>query len=132
LQVEEQNIKTICSGMTDHFYGQDGDDGRLGGMLLQDGTRVEAQIVIVCTGVHPGLAHPRRWLVYMDQPTPAAARAGVRPRDELARGCGLEVGERGGVVVDDGLRTSDPDIFAVGEVACHNGFCYGLVNPGKR
>ena len=43
--------------------------------------------------------------------------AGIRPRDELARACGLEVGQRGGVVVDDDLRTSDPDIFAIGEVA---------------
>ena len=34
--------------------------------------------------------------------------AGIRPRDELARACGLKVGERGGVVVDDRLRTSDP------------------------
>ena len=43
---------------------------------------------------------------------------GVRPRDELARGCGLEVGERtGGVKVDGGLRSSDPVIYALGEVA---------------
>lgn len=55
---------------------------------------------------------------------------GIRPRDELARGCGLEVGQRGGVVVNDLMQTSDPDIFAVGEVASHKGMCYGLVNPG--
>ena len=41
--------------------------------------------------------------------------AGIRPRDELARSCGLDVGERGGVVVDDTLKTSDPDIYAIGE-----------------
>ncbi len=56
--------------------------------------------------------------------------AGIRPRDELARECGLAVGERGGVVVDDELRTSDPDIFAIGEVALHRGMIYGLVAPG--
>ena len=56
--------------------------------------------------------------------------AGIRPRDELARDCGLEVGPRGGVVVDDMLRTSDPDIFAIGEVALHRGMIYGLVAPG--
>ena len=56
--------------------------------------------------------------------------AGIRPRDELARACGLEVGPRGGVVVDDRLRTSDPDIFAIGEVALHRGMIYGLVAPG--
>ena len=43
---------------------------------------------------------------------------GDPPRDELARDCGLEVGPRGGVVVDDLLATSDPHIFAIGEVAC--------------
>jgi nitrite reductase (NADH) large subunit len=58
--------------------------------------------------------------------------AGIRPRDELAKECGLKVGERGGVVVDDGLVTSDPDIFAIGEVALHNEMIYGLVAPGYQ
>ena len=56
--------------------------------------------------------------------------AGIRPRDELARGCGLEVGERGGVAVDAGMRSSDPRIFAIGEVALVGGLTYGLVAPG--
>ncbi|MDF1822104.1 MAG: nitrite reductase large subunit NirB [Alcanivoracaceae bacterium] len=56
--------------------------------------------------------------------------AGIRPQDALARDCGLEVGERGGVVVDDYCRTSDPDIYAIGEVALWNGRIYGLVAPG--
>jgi nitrite reductase (NADH) large subunit len=56
--------------------------------------------------------------------------AGVRPRDQLARDAGLEVGERGGVLVDDSCRTVDPDIYAIGEVAAVNGRCYGLVAPG--
>ena len=56
--------------------------------------------------------------------------AGIRPRDELAKQCGLTVGERGGVVVNDQLQTSDPDIFAIGEVALHGGMIYGLVAPG--
>ncbi|MFC6087426.1 nitrite reductase large subunit NirB [Sphaerisporangium aureirubrum] len=55
--------------------------------------------------------------------------AGVRPRDELARQCGLEVGERGGVVVDEGMRTSDPAIYAIGECALVGGMVYGLVGP---
>ena len=58
--------------------------------------------------------------------------AGIKPRDELARECGLAVGERGGVVVDDRLRTSDESIHAVGEVALHGGVTYGLVAPGYR
>ena len=56
--------------------------------------------------------------------------AGVRPRDELARDAGLRVGARGGVVTDLGLVSSDPRIYAVGEVAAVQGTCYGLVAPG--
>jgi nitrite reductase (NADH) large subunit len=56
--------------------------------------------------------------------------AGVRPRDQLARDAGLEVGTRGGVVVDDGCRTSDRSVYAVGECACVGGRVYGLVAPG--
>ncbi|SUA72933.1 Rubredoxin-NAD(+) reductase [Nocardia otitidiscaviarum] len=56
--------------------------------------------------------------------------AGIRPRDQIARDAGLEVGPRGGVITDLGLRTSDPHIYAVGEVAAVEGVCYGLVAPG--
>jgi nitrite reductase (NADH) large subunit len=56
--------------------------------------------------------------------------AGVRPRDQLAREAGLAVGARGGVVVDEGCRTSDQDIYAIGECACAGGRIYGLVAPG--
>jgi nitrite reductase (NADH) large subunit len=56
--------------------------------------------------------------------------AGIRPRDQLARDCGLEVGERGGVVVDGACRTSDPSIYAIGECALAEGRIWGLVAPG--
>jgi len=56
--------------------------------------------------------------------------AGIRPRDELARAAGLELGARGGIVVDDHCRTSDADIYAVGECALWNGQLFGLVAPG--
>ncbi|MGW8376259.1 nitrite reductase large subunit NirB [Streptomyces sp. ODS28] len=57
--------------------------------------------------------------------------AGVRPRDQLARDCGLEVGERGGIVIDEHCRTSDPRIYSVGECAkAVDGMVYGLVAPG--
>jgi len=39
--------------------------------------------------------------------------AGIKPRDELARAAGIEVGARGGVVVDDQLRTNDPNVYAI-------------------
>lgn len=56
--------------------------------------------------------------------------AGIRPRDELARQCGLDLGPRGGVIVNDALLTSDAHIYAIGEVALHRGMIYGLVAPG--
>lgn len=56
--------------------------------------------------------------------------AGIRPRDELARASGIKVGERGGIIVNDHLQTSDPDIYAIGECALHGGMVYGLVAPG--
>ncbi len=56
--------------------------------------------------------------------------AGIRPRDDLARECGLDVGQRGGIVVNDRLQTSDPAVYAIGECALHGGMTYGLVAPG--
>jgi len=56
--------------------------------------------------------------------------AGIRPRDELAREAGITVGDRGGVIIDDQLRTSDPAVRAIGECALHANILYGLVAPG--
>jgi nitrite reductase (NADH) large subunit len=79
-------------------------DGEVTGVQLADDDPIEADLVIVS--------------------------AGIRPRDELARAAGIEVGPRGGVVVDDRMRTSDPSVFAIGEVALHRQTIYGLVAPG--
>ncbi|WP_414935577.1 nitrite reductase large subunit NirB [Amycolatopsis sp. cmx-11-51] len=56
--------------------------------------------------------------------------AGIRPRDDLARSSGLEVGARGGILVDDACRTSDPAVYAIGECAAVAGKVYGIVAPG--
>ena len=56
--------------------------------------------------------------------------AGIKPRDELARVAGLEVGVRGGIVVNEKLQTTDPSVFAIGECALSHGMIYGLVAPG--
>ena len=56
--------------------------------------------------------------------------AGIKPRDELARQCGLETGPKGGIIVNEKLQTSDPFIFAIGECALYKGMIYGLVAPG--
>ncbi|SHL03657.1 nitrite reductase large subunit NirB [Actinacidiphila paucisporea] len=84
-----------------------GDDGRVSGMALSDGSVLPAGMVVFS--------------------------AGVRPRDDLARACGLPVGERGGIVVDEQCRTADASVFAIGEcaLAC-DGRVYGLVAPGNE
>ncbi|MET9252640.1 nitrite reductase large subunit NirB [Streptomyces sp. NPDC003717] len=85
-----------------------GADGRVTGMRLSDGTELATDLVVFS--------------------------AGVRPRDQLARECGLEVGERGGVRVDERCRTvTDPRVFAIGECALAvDGRVYGLVAPGYQ
>ncbi|WP_395665653.1 NAD(P)/FAD-dependent oxidoreductase [Methylocella sp.] len=55
---------------------------------------------------------------------------GVRPNADLARAAGLEANR--GVLVDDAMGTSDPDIFALGECAEHRGVAYGLVEPAYQ
>lgn len=66
-------------------------DTAAGTIILDDGTEVSAGIVLVS--------------------------AGVRPNTELARAAGLEIGASGGVSVDERLRTSDPNIWAAGDMA---------------
>ncbi|MBD3640467.1 MAG: nitrite reductase large subunit [Marinobacter sp.] len=56
--------------------------------------------------------------------------AGIRPQDTLARESELEVGERGGIVVNNQCTTSDPHIHAIGECALWNQRIFGLVAPG--
>ena len=63
---------------------------------------------------------------------------GVRPDTTLAKAAGLEIGERGGIRVDDQMRTSDPDIFAVGDAVEVKDFVTGewslipLAGPANR
>ena len=99
-KIEDLGVRVRVGAVTEEICG----NGSVEGLALKEGGRLDVGMVIVS--------------------------AGIRPRDELARACGLEVGPRGGVRVDDELRTSDPDIFAVGEVALHRETIYGLVAPG--
>src|SRR5580700_9237720 len=71
------------------------------GVELADGRRIEADAVIFA--------------------------AGIRPNTQLAKDAGIAVNR--GIVVDDQLQTSIPNIFALGECAEHRGICYGLVEP---
>lgn len=56
--------------------------------------------------------------------------AGIRPRDELARNCGLQLGKHGGIVINESCQTSDPKVYAIGECALYQGRIFGLVAPG--
>ena len=56
--------------------------------------------------------------------------AGIRPQDALARQSQLEIGERGGIVINNHCQTSDPNIYAIGECALWNRQIFGLVAPG--
>lgn len=63
---------------------------------------------------------------------------GVRPDTSLAKSAGIEIGEQGGILVDDHMRTSDPDIFAVGDAIEVKDFVTGeqslvaLAGPANR
>ncbi|KAJ3176796.1 hypothetical protein HDU85_006531 [Gaertneriomyces sp. JEL0708] len=55
---------------------------------------------------------------------------GIVPRDELGKSAGLTLAPRGGIIVDDLMRTSADDVFGIGECVIHDGMHYGLVAPG--
>ncbi|HKG43578.1 MAG TPA: FAD-dependent oxidoreductase, partial [Gaiellaceae bacterium] len=73
-------------------------DGRVSGIELIDGRSIDAELCLIATGIVPNA--------------------------ELAEAAALEVA--GGITVDDGMRSSDPHIFAVGDVVAHDGRRYGL------
>jgi nitrite reductase (NADH) large subunit len=110
----ERQLDTLASGiiirhlqkagirvvMEADLIAYEGDD-RLTQVRLRDGSVFNASLAVVSIGTRPNVA--------------------------LARTTGLVVNR--GVLVGDDLRTSDPDILAIGECAEHRGICYGLVDP---
>jgi nitrite reductase (NADH) large subunit len=78
-------------------------DERVAGVLLADETTLPADLVIITTG--------------------------IRPNSHLARRAGLEVSN--GIVVDNRLRSSHPQVFAAGDVAEHRGTLYGTWLPSQ-
>ena len=58
--------------------------------------------------------------------------AGIRPNSKIAAEAGLDCAPRGGILCNDELTTSDPNIFVMGECARHNDTIYGLVAPGYK
>jgi nitrite reductase (NADH) large subunit len=78
-----------------------GERGRVTGLKLKDGRILPCDLLVMAVGIRPNAA--------------------------LAKSAGLAVNR--GVVVDDRMRTSDPNIYAVGECLEHRGQVYGLVAP---
>ena len=58
--------------------------------------------------------------------------AGIRPQDALAKKVGLDLGQRGGIEIDDVCKTSDQNIYAIGECALWRQRIFGLVAPGYQ
>ncbi len=96
-KMEDLGVRVLLRRSTTAIVGDD----RAEGVALEDGTVLEADLVVVA--------------------------AGIRPNVELAYKAGLHVNR--GIVVNDWMETSDSDIFAVGECVEHRGTCYGLVAP---
>lgn len=99
-KLETLGLKILTSKNTSSILG----DETITGMQFSDDTHIDVDMLVIS--------------------------AGIKPRDELAKQCGLEVGPRGGIVVNDHMQTADASIFAIGECALHNGMIYGLVAPG--
>jgi len=93
-------LSCLLQKSTSQLLGEE----RLTGIAFQDGSSIETDLLVIS--------------------------AGIRPRDELARKIGLAIGERGGIVVNPQMQTSDPSVYAIGECALVNDMIYGLVAPG--
>ena len=102
-KIEDMGLKVHCNARTESMLGADGSSDSESTSPVaalrfsnEDWDDLPVQMVVVSCG--------------------------IKPRDELARAAGIAVGERGGVVVDEQLRTSAEDVYAVGEIALNNNF----------
>ena len=96
--LQEQQMSIKCGVQVQELTG----DEAVRGVLLEDGSEIPADLVILATG--------------------------VRPNSHLARQCGLKVKQ--GVAVNDQLFTSDENILAAGDVSEHQGKVYGIWPAG--
>lgn len=99
-KLEKLGLKIHTNKNTNEILGEES----ITGMKFSDGTTIDVGMLVIS--------------------------AGIKPRDELAKLCGLETGHRGGIVVNEKLQTNDPYIFAIGECALYKDMIYGLVAPG--
>lgn len=99
-KIEAVGVQVHLNKSTEEIVGE----GYVQGLRFADGTQIKVDMLVVS--------------------------AGITPNDGLAKLAGLEVGHRGGIVVNDTLRTTADDVYAIGECALHGGMIYGLVAPG--
>ena len=97
--LEAKGLEFALEAMTTELVA--GESGRVSELVLKDGRRIPADLVVMA--------------------------AGIRPNTALAESAGIHC-ERG-ISVNDTLQTFDPRIYAVGECANHRGTAYGLVAP---
>ena len=96
--LEEKGITVLVNAKSTEIVGQ---DGRARALMLEDGTELPCDLLVMAVGIRPSVA--------------------------LAQDAGLAVGR--GIHVDDQLCTSDRDVYAVGECVEHDGAVFGLVAP---
>src|SRR6516165_11939387 len=96
-ELDARGIVVVANSQVEEILGTE----RAEGVLLSDGRRIPAELVVLAVG--------------------------VRPNIDLARTARLDVNR--GILVGDDMRTSDPDIYALGECIEHNGQVFGLVAP---
>jgi len=99
-KLQSLGLNILTNKNTTAILGED----HICGVQFSDGTRIDTDMLVIS--------------------------AGIKPRDELARQCGLETGPKGGIIVNEKLQTNDPFIFALGECALYKSMIYGLVAPG--
>jgi nitrite reductase (NADH) large subunit len=99
-KLESLGLKILTNTNTSQILG----DGHITGMQFANDSKIDVDMLVIS--------------------------AGIKPRDELAKLSGLQVGTRGGIVVNDRMQTSDESIYAIGECALFEGMIYGLVAPG--
>ncbi|OJJ63719.1 hypothetical protein ASPSYDRAFT_38347 [Aspergillus sydowii CBS 593.65] len=80
------------------------DDNNVTGVLFEDGQEIDC--CCICFAI------------------------GIRPRDELGASAGIQCAKRGGFVIDESLRTSIDDIYAIGECASWENQTFGIIAPG--
>lgn len=97
--LEEHGVTVLGGEEVERFEGGEGEDARVQRVVTGSGTAIDADMVVLGTGVRPDVM--------------------------LAKAAGLEIGESGGVKCDSRLRTSAPDLYAAGDICEYESTVHG-------